>query len=241
MTYSIDEFKSAIGKGGGIAMNNTFRVTLPALEEKSGETIRSFNLLCKAVNIPGKQIATGDRIIGPINQKMVNGVIFADVTLTFMLLNDYGIKNYFDRWADLAIDPNTYELGYKHAYAKPVKIEALKKGFALPVYKTSLGIPKLPSSLQNRLPKIGPFDLAQGELDLSFVTEDEVMYEVELEDAFPTAITGIDYDNEAGQIAEINIALAYTNWKSKKQKQDPMSDLVKLGLGSLASRVGGLL
>jgi hypothetical protein len=241
MTYSIDDFKSVIGKGGGVAMNNTFRVILPALGEKSGETIRSFNLLCKAVNIPGKQIAATERMIGPINQKIANGVVFADVTLTFMLLNDFGIKNYFNRWADLAIDPNTYEIGYKRDYAKPVKIQALKKGIGMPVYQTSLGIPKLPSSIQNRLPKIGPFDLAQGELDLNFITKDQVAYEVELEDAFPLSITGIDYDNEPGQIAEINIALNYTAWKSTTQKQNPMDDLVKLGLGSLASRVGQLL
>jgi len=158
-----------------------------------------------------------------------------------MVLNDYGIKNYFDRWSDLAIDPNTYEIGYKRDYAKPVKIQALKKGIGLPVYKTSLGIPKLPSSIQNRLPKIGPFDLAQGELDLNFITKDQVAYEVELEDAFPTSITGIEYNNEQDGIAEISISLSYTVWKSTAQKQNPMSDLVKLGLGSLASRVGQLL
>jgi hypothetical protein len=67
----------------------------------------------QAVNVPGKSVATADRMIGPITQKIANGVIFADVTLTFMVLNDFGIKNYFDQWADLAIDPNTYELGYK--------------------------------------------------------------------------------------------------------------------------------
>lgn len=241
MTHSIDDFKSVISKGGGVAMTNTFRVILPALGEKSGEASRSFNLLCQAINIPGKSLATNDRMIGPISQTIANGIVFADVTLTFMLLNDYGIKNYFDKWANLAVDPDTYEIGYKKDYAKPVKIQALKKGIGLPVYKTSLGIPKLPSSIQNRLPKIGPFDLAQGELDLNFITKDQVMYEVELEDAFPTAITGIDFDNEPGQISTVNIQLNYTAWKSTTQKQNPMSDLVKLGLGSLASRVGQLL
>ena len=241
MAYSVDEFKGVISKGGGVAMTNLFRVILPPLGEKSGEATREYNLICKAVNVPGKQIATADRIIGPVSQKIVNGVIFGDVTLTFLVLNDFGIKNYFDRWADLAIDPNTYEVGYKRDYSKPVKIQALKKGFGLPVYKTSLGIPKLPSSIQNRLPKIGPFDLAQGELDLDFVTKDQITYEVELEDAFPTSITGIEFSNDQDGIAEISISLSYTTWKSTTQKQDPMSDLIKLGLGSLASRVGQLL
>jgi hypothetical protein len=241
MAYSVDQLKGAISKGGGLATTNLFRVILPALGAKSGGATREYNLICKAVNVPGKLIATTDRMIGPINQKIASGIVFADVTLTFMVLNDYGIKNYFDQWSDLAIDPNTYEIGYKRDYVKPVKIQALKKGIGLPVYKTSLGIPKLPSSIQNRLPKIGPFDLAQGELDLNFITKDQVAYEVELEDAFPTSVTGIDFTNDPDGIAEISIELSYTTWKSTTQKQNPMSDLVKLGLGSLASRVGQLL
>jgi len=235
---SIDQLKSTISKGGGLARTNVFRVILPSLGSADGGASRSFNLLCKAVNLPGKAVATADRTIGPINQQIANGVIFADVSLTFMVLNDFGIKDYFDKWADLAIDPNTYELGYKDEYAKPVKIQALKMGIGLPVYKTGLGIPKLPSSIQNRLPKIGPFDFAQGELDLNFLTGDDITHEITLEDAFPTGITGIDMTNDENGIAEITVALSYTNWKSATQKNNPLTDLVKVGLGSLASRVG---
>ena len=237
MGYSIDQLKGVINKGGGLAKTNVFRVTLPDMGKESGHSI---NLLCKAVNVPGKAIATVDRKIGPITQKIANGVIFADVSFTFMVLNDFGIKDYFDRWTDLAIDPNTFELGYKNEYAKPVKIEFLKPGVGLPVYKTSLGLPKLPSSLQNRLPKIGPFDFAQGQLDLNFLTDDDVAYTVFLEDAFPTAVTGIDLSNDPDGLAEITVEMSYTTWKSASQKHDPMSDLIELGLGSLASRVGQL-
>jgi len=241
MVYSVDQLKGAIGKGGGVARTNLFRVILPGLVGKSGEETQSYNLLCKAVNLPGRSLATADKMIGTVSQKMPNAIIFGDVNLTFYVLNDFGIKNYFDQWMALAIDPNTYEVGYKRDYAKPVIIQALKKGFSLPIYQTSLGLPKLPSSLQNRLPKIGPFDLAQGQLDLDFVTKDQVAYEVELEDAFPRVVTGIDMTNDPDQIVELNIELAYYGWKSKTEKQNPMSDLVKLGLGSLASRVGQLL
>ncbi len=241
MGYSIDELKGVISKGGGVAKTNVFRVILPPLGGVAGQDQRSINLLCKAVNVPGKSVATADRKIGPTTQKIANGVIFADVNLTFMVLNDFGIKNYFNTWSDLAIDPNNFMLGYKQNYAKSVYIQALKPGVGLPVYKTALGIPKLPTSIQNRLPKIGPFDFAQGELNLNFLTSDDVSYEVELEGAFPTAVTGIDMNNDADGIAEITISMSYTKWKSKTQKSNPMSDLVELGLGSLASRVGQLI
>jgi len=238
MGYSIDQLKGVINKGGGLAKTNVFRITLPPLQSKPGQDQQTVNLLCKAVNIPGKGVASVDKKIGPITQKIANGILFADVSFTFMVLNDFGIKNYFDRWADLAIDPITFELGYKNEYSKQVKIEFLKPGVGLPVYKTSLGLPKLPSSLQNRLPKIGPFDFAQGQLDLNFLTDDDVTYTVFLQDAFPTAITGIDLSNDPDGIAEVTVEMSYTNWTSEIQKQDPMSDLIELGLGSLASRIG---
>ena len=44
--------------------------------------------------------------------------------------------------------------------------------------------------------------------------------------------------NDENGIAEITVALSYTNWKSATQKNNPLTDLVKVGLGSLASRVG---
>jgi hypothetical protein len=129
MGYSIDELKGVISKGGGLAKTNVFRVILPAFAGAAGQDQKSINLLCKAVNVPGKSVATADRKIGPITQKIANGVIFADVTLTFMVLNDFGIKNYFDQWTDLAIDPNTFLLGYKENYAKSVYIQFLKTGY----------------------------------------------------------------------------------------------------------------
>ena len=81
MTYSIDEFKSQVGKSGGFAMNNLFKVYLPPILGES----RSMNLLCKAVGIPGRQIQSQEKIMGLVNKKVANGFIVDDVTLTFYL------------------------------------------------------------------------------------------------------------------------------------------------------------
>ncbi len=70
--------------------------------------------------------------------------------------------------------------------AKPTPTGAIKADTAIPM-------PKLPSEIQNRLPKIdilggafGSIDLAQGELDLDLSTGDQVVYECTLIGAFPT-------------------------------------------------------
>jgi hypothetical protein len=241
MAYSVDDMIATVAEGGGIAQTSMFRVILPSIKERSGRKLEEFNLICTGVNIPGKALATVDRMIGPNVVQIVNGVIYADVELTFMVLNDFGIKNYFDTWMDLAYDNDSQEASFKSEYIKPVTIQALRKGVSMPVYQTSLGIPKLPSTIQNRLPKIGPFDFAQGELDLDFLTKDDITYAVDLEDAFCTGVSGIDFDNEADGIASISISLSYTKWKSTTQKVNPLTDAVKMGLGSLASRLGQLV
>ena len=42
--HNIDDFKSEVGKSGGFAINNLFRVFLPPLKGDS----RSLDVLCKA-------------------------------------------------------------------------------------------------------------------------------------------------------------------------------------------------
>ena len=57
MTVRIDDFKSEVGKGGGIAMGNLYKIFLPPIKGDA----RSLNMLCKAASLPGRQ--------NPINRK----------------------------------------------------------------------------------------------------------------------------------------------------------------------------
>jgi len=241
MVYSVDQLKSVIGSGGGVAKTNLFKVTLPSLGNPNGNASREHNLLCKAVNIPGKNLVSAERTIGAIQVQQVNGITYGDVSMTFMVLNDFGIKDYFDRWQSLAFNEDKYEARYKTEYEKTVVISALKKGVGLPVYQTSLGLPKLPSNLQNRLPKIGPFDLAQGELDLDFITDDQITYEVTLNRAFPKIVSGFEYTDEADGIAELIVELNYDSYRTKIPGiSNKNEELGKLLAGSLVSRIGQL-
>jgi len=241
MVYSVDQLKSVIGKGGGVAHTNLYKVTLPSLGSPNGNASREHNLLCKAVNIPGKNLVSAEKTIGAIQVQQVNGITYGDVSMTFMVLNDFGIKDYFDRWQALAFNEDTYEVRYKSEYEKTVIISALKKGFGLPVYQTSLGLPKLPSNLQNRLPKIGPFDLAQGEIDLDFITDDQITYEVILNRAFPKIVSGFEFNNELDGIAELTVELNYDDFKTRIPGiSNKDEELGKVLAGSLISRVAQL-
>jgi hypothetical protein len=232
---SIEQIKGLISSKGGVARSNLFAVELPSI---AGVTSRDINLLCRDVNLPGRQIVSYDKEIGTKREKVAYGAISDDLSMTFLLLNDYGIKRYFETWQSLAFDPQTYQIGYKSSYAfDNIKIHQLRKGVSLPVYSTPLGIPKLPPLIQNRLPRVGPFDLAQGEFDLDFLTKDKNVYTCTLYGAWPVTIEAIPLNNELDGLTELRVQLAYTRWTSNFTEATPVTDFVQTALGTAITRV----
>jgi hypothetical protein len=234
MSYGIDQIKGQISSKGGVARGNIFRVKLPSLP---GATSTEVNLLCSKVNLPGKQIMTYDRTIGMKREKIAYGFVQDDVQMSFLLLNDYGIKKYFETWQSLAVNTDTYELGYKNEYTYQIQIEQLRKGVGLPVYSTSLGIPKLPAEIQNRLPKIGPFDFAQGQLDLNFLTGDQIVHTCTLFEAFPTTMMAVELGNDNEGLVELTIGMSYTKWSSETKQATPGLDFAKSQIGTLLTKL----
>lgn len=229
---NIDQFKSLVSAKQGLARPNVFKVELPSIP---GATTTDVNLLCRDVQLPGRQITTYDRQIGMKVEKVAYGYVKDDVSMTFLVLNDYGIKNYFEQWQRLAVDPETYEIGYFNEYVKQVKIYQLKKGFSVPVYSTPLGLPRLPTILQNRLPSIGPFDFAQGQFDLDFITGEDIVYECTLIDAFPTTMNAIQLNNELDGLVELNVTFSYTNWRGSPRQV--RSDLGTTAVGTILTNL----
>jgi hypothetical protein len=73
---------------------------------------------------------------------------------------------------------------------------------------------KLPSSIANRLPRIGPLDLAQGEIDLNLLTGDKIAYTCILDKAYPTTLNAIELSDD-GQNLQLDVQLSYKNWRSE--------------------------
>ena len=88
----IDDLKSEITSGDGLALANRYRVFLPPV---GGVSARSLDLLCKNVTLPGRQVTSADYMLGATNRKIANGHAFADVTMTFIGLNDFKARKYF--------------------------------------------------------------------------------------------------------------------------------------------------
>ena len=202
MVGTIEQFKSVVSKRHGMAQANMFQVILPPIPG-SNISASEINLLCSAVSLPGRQIQTADRVIGTVNEKVAIGSVTDDVSFTFRVLNDYGIKKYFDVWQKIAYNPDTREIGYKSDYRKQVVINQLKKGQGFPVLDASTTLfPKSPF----------PINI---DLDVNFVTPASIIYECKLIDAWPISMNTVELNNDQDGLVEINVQLAYTRWTSR--------------------------
>ena len=230
---SVDTLKALISSKGGVAMNNQFMVKLP---EMPFSTSRDLNILCRNVILPGRQILTSDRIVGPKATKTAYAFSHDECSMTFQVLNDYGVKKYFEHWQNMVFNQGTFEAGYKkgsNGYGKDIQIMQLKKGFTMPVFKKDIPLPPgIPSEIKNRLPKFGPIDFSQGEISFDLFKRQNVVYECTLEHAYPVTMTEIQLNNEANGLVEITISFAYDNWRSALFYNDPdtTKDVIVAGL-----------
>ena len=213
----VDKLKSVISQKQGIAHQNKFFVELPQI---GGISLEDLNLLCRSTSLPGKQILTHERRIGMKFEKVAYGYAVDDVTLSFLILNDYGVKEYFDNWRATILDEEGGTVRYKSDYQHPVKIHQLK------VIQDDPN--KMDPRIMNLLPTVAGL-VGGTKLSgitskiISFIPDPETFYEsaycVELIDAFPTTISAVEFNNEETQMMELSVQLSYTNWRKVQSSQ----------------------
>lgn len=155
----IDKLKSLVSKKGGLAKANRFNVmfTPPTASLLNGNLQgaiasaisgnfsaknlvndpRDISLLCDSVSIPGKQISTLD--VQTVKQlvKVPYGYLTDDVSLSFLLTNDYHMKTMFDAWINNIVDNDKYCVAYKKDIVTDVIIQQLDEQNT-PIYGVKL-------------------------------------------------------------------------------------------------------
>ena len=195
---SIEELKGLIGTKSGPARSNLFTVQLPQIPG-TDMTMREINLVCRDVNLPGRQIASMEKNIGGLTSKIAYAQMSEDISLTFLVMNDYGIRKYFEAWQKLAVNPDTLEIGSKDSYAKSVIVKQMAKQY-------DISVKSLPINIINEQQILSPdFD----------ISKERAIYECELINAYPTTMNSINLNNEANGLVELNIQLSYDRWLSK--------------------------
>lgn len=195
MPLSIDDLKGALRSGP--ARSNMFQVIMPALPGLVGNT-SELNLLCRDVQLPGRQVLTNERTIGMKQIKQAYGYAQDDVSMTFLVTNDYGVKTYFEHWQELAANTLTKELNYPSTYCQDVTIHQLKPGIAFDI----------PGVLDQSF-SIGNLTI---NLDADIYSDESKIYSVKLVDAFCTTLNAIQLNNDPNGLVELNVQLSYKDW-----------------------------
>lgn len=204
---TIDQLKGLVSSKLGAARSNQFLVELPQDFASGGLLSRiaslvtsgtmgggDLNLLCNSVTMPGRQVLTNDRRIGMEYQKVAYGYAVPDVAMSFYVLNDYGIKKYFDTWYDTTVFDDNQVVPYKTNYIRDVRIHQLRK------------------PIINKDFNIGPINIDVG-------IGQGTPYSVVLKDAFPTSVNAIELNNELDGLVQLNVEFSYTNWSAVDDNQ----------------------
>jgi len=153
LPVSIDSIKASINHHGGAARGNRFAVYISHPSKSinnllrfdpvhflnnaiSGEghhvgdfinDPRDMFLLCKSTTLPGKRISTTEATHNHHLSKKPYSSITDEVEMTFLLTNDYYIKNYFDLWQEMIVDTSGehYKTMYKDEYVTDVTLQQL--------------------------------------------------------------------------------------------------------------------
>jgi len=156
---SIDNLKSLISKKGGVAPSNRFNViftppsqSLLNLDPQAiiGSVVsgnfspqnlindpRDISILCQSVQLPGRNISTFDHQDYKQSNKFPYTFIDEDITITFLLTNDYYMRKMFDNWMSNIFSTDAYVVGYKKDYSVDVIIQQLDQNNT-PVYGVKL-------------------------------------------------------------------------------------------------------
>lgn len=152
---TVDQLLSQLKSSGGVAKANRYRISFDNID---GNKI---NVMCDSVTWPGRQIVTNDYMTTMKAIKRPYAFMNEDVTVSFLLTNDWYTWNFLKVWQSSVINnidqaTGAYTVNLKNKYVKQVVIDHLndqnkvmKSVTLIDAYPTSLNGMELSNASEN--------------------------------------------------------------------------------------------
>jgi len=120
----VGQLLAQFNRSSGTARSNRYRVVF---NSSQGSVL---NILCDSVTLPGRQIATSEYMTTMKSYKKPYAFLNEDVTVSFLLTNDWLTWDYIKQWQSSIInnidaETGAYTVNLKESYAKDVYIQHL--------------------------------------------------------------------------------------------------------------------
>lgn len=123
---SLERFKEEV-KGRGLARTNRFIVEfgLPQLIQKDMFNLEVIQLFCETASIPGVNIATQPNRSFGEQREIPYDRTFEPITLNFYVDSAMVVKEFFDNWMSVIVNPGSRTLNYYEEYTTDILITVL--------------------------------------------------------------------------------------------------------------------
>lgn len=203
----VQDLASRISERGGLARPNLFAVTFNGPASVNPDMFL-VNAICESASLPGRAISTNEHTTTKHATKTPYTFINDDITLTFLVTNDFYIKNLFEKWMKHVINDEDGKIYYKSQYASDMTITILS----------------LDGKMVHKVQLEKAFPIAFTAMELSNTSESQVMrFTVTMTyDNFKSNTT---YFTLASSLAEFKNALSFPNPLMPSLPFSPFGDL----------------
>ena len=155
---TVDQLLAQIKSSGGTAKGNRYSVKF------SQGDANKLNIMCDSVSWPGRQVATSDYSTYMRPYRRPYSFINEDITINFILTNDWYAWNYLNSWQGLIINKidqatGSYTINLKSDYVRDITIEHLNEK----------------DKVMKSIKITGAFPITLNSLDLSNASENTVL------------------------------------------------------------------
>lgn len=165
---------------------------------ENGDLNLALDYYAKTVNLPSKQITTGQIADVGSAMKYVTGTAFSQVSMTFTMPRSQLTRNYFETWTRLmANDSNQYTDFYKNYVSPRVMIYKFERGGGDEAFKDPKALRALRDAGDNFL----------------LSKKNKLTAAWELRNVYPYNIGSIQLDNSQAKAMDLNVQFYYERYR----------------------------